>query len=75
MLAGRGRNGTVMHFVGSTRNSQGELLTLALLCVCPSLNLSSLSCLFLVLSLLLSAAIPGGEHHQAGRSSGKCNQP
>lgn len=75
MLAGREGNGTMLHFLGSTRNSQGELLTLATLCVCvcvcSSLNLSSLSCLFLTLSLLLSAAIPGGEHHQAGRSPGK----
>lgn len=74
MLAGREGNGTVVHFLGSTRNSQGELLTLALLCVCLSLNLSSLACLFLTLSLLLPAAIPGVEHHQAGRSPGKCNQ-
>lgn len=74
MLAGREGNGTVVHFLGSTRNSQGELLTLALLCVCLSLNLSSLACLFLTLSLLLPAAIPGRKHHQAGRSPGKCNQ-
>lgn len=76
MLAGREGNGTVLHFLGSTRNSQGEFLTLDLLCVCvcPSLSLSSLACLFLTLFLLLSAAIPGGEHHQAGRSPGKSNQ-
>lgn len=46
MLAGREGNGTVVHFLGSNRNSQGELLTLALLCVCVSLSISPLSLAF-----------------------------
>lgn len=51
MLAGREGNGTVMHFLGSTRNSQGELLTLALLYVCVPLSVSPLLLAFFSLSL------------------------
>lgn len=40
MLAGREGNGNVLRFLGSTRNSQGEFLTLDLLCVCVCVPLS-----------------------------------
>lgn len=61
MLAAREGTGTVMHFIGSTRNSQGELLTLALLYVCVPLLLSLLLLAFFSPSLCSCLQTPLGE--------------
>lgn len=79
MLAGREGNGTVVHFLGRARNNQGGTFDPGPRSVCVSLNLS------LLLSRLpvshpplppacLPAAVPRGEHHEAGRHPGKCYQ-